>query len=321
METTADDVGLAAKRNKESSAPVAVYATMPDGKVYVVPIERREGKFYSPFRTLENPEAFLFRVDFQGIKKAVRGAMLDERYASQKENLIKNGTIKLVRESVSIKAGATSEEFERISRRETTRGRPYKTIALAAVLTLIIAALLYWGFWSIKTYFRLDDTEDALKEARSALTKAQADLKKLLAEKAASISAGKIKSATLGQGEGINHALKRQLMAAPYVWGFEGDIQNFGPLKKWAETTAHQFAILAGYVDYRTGREIRVRGSGKNVAYVLGVSEGKRMVQEFTIGPDGNFKASPDETNYLAGSYAEAKFQKDLSPYEYMMTP
>jgi hypothetical protein len=60
-----------------------------DGKRYSIPIELREGKFYSPFRTLEDSTKFLFRRNFQDIKKVVKGCMKDPRYALQKEELIR----------------------------------------------------------------------------------------------------------------------------------------------------------------------------------------------------------------------------------------
>lgn len=66
-----------------------------DGKKYSVPIEVRDGKFISPFKTLEDPTKSLFRSDYQGIKKAVKGCMTDARYATQKEELIKRGVIKI----------------------------------------------------------------------------------------------------------------------------------------------------------------------------------------------------------------------------------
>lgn len=66
-----------------------------DGRKYSVPIEVRDGKFFSPFKTLEDPTKILFRSDWQGIKKAVRGCMDDSRYAGQKMELIKKGGIKI----------------------------------------------------------------------------------------------------------------------------------------------------------------------------------------------------------------------------------
>ncbi len=67
-----------------------------DEKKYSVSIEQKDGKFYSPFKTLEDSSKYLFREKFQDIKKAVKGCMKNPRYALQRNELIKRGVIKTI---------------------------------------------------------------------------------------------------------------------------------------------------------------------------------------------------------------------------------
>ena len=89
-----------ARRSKKSMQQTAEitnrWVEMLDaGKKYSVPIEVRDGKFFSPFKTLEDPTKPLFRSNFQDVKKAVKGCMADVRYAAQKAELIRRGVIKV----------------------------------------------------------------------------------------------------------------------------------------------------------------------------------------------------------------------------------
>jgi hypothetical protein len=126
--------------------------------------------------------------------------------------------------------------------------------------------------------------------------------------------------ATIKKGEGVEHALIRQLKANPQEFGFKGDINNEAAVTRWAGNEAHKIAIRAGYIDVKTGAEIRVgtKGIGK-AAYILEKDQaGKITVQEY-------FKKDKDfglqETHELAKDYQSAKFEgSDKEPYEYEYT-
>jgi hypothetical protein len=60
-------------------------------------------------------------------------------------------------------------------------------------------------------------------------------------------------------GEGIEHALIRQLMADPSIAQFQGDANDKTALKQWAGHKAHVLALKAGYIGKKFGEEIRVR--------------------------------------------------------------
>jgi len=133
-----------------------------------------------------------------------------------------------------------------------------------------------------------------------------------------------LKIAIVGKGEGIEHALIRQLIFVPELYGFKGDTGDKKAVKKWAQTKAHQIAILAGYVDAKTGNEVRVKGPGGTVAYVLQAdSELKLSVVQSCKDKDGNF---PDpgsklvKTLELAKDFQSATFQGnvDVQTYEYL---
>jgi len=74
--------------------------------------------------------------------------------------------------------------------------------------------------------------------------------------------------ATIRKGEGIEHALIRQLNANPKK--FHYDPASGLKQKTWAELEAHRLAIKAGYVDIDTGKQIWVRAKGiGNAAYLI----------------------------------------------------
>ncbi|MFA5124877.1 MAG: hypothetical protein WC473_03620 [Patescibacteria group bacterium] len=85
--------------------------------------------------------------------------------------------------------------------------------------------------------------------------------------------------ATIGKGEGIEHALHRQLEANAKELGYAGDLENKNALHHWAGMRAHQIAIDEHYVDPKTGAEIRVAGGGIGHAQYL--LDNKNHVHEF----------------------------------------
>lgn len=82
-------------------------------------------------------------------------------------------------------------------------------------------------------------------------------------------SAEQLKIATIGKGEGIEHALHRQLEANAKDLGYNGP-DDASAIHHWAGVRAHQIAIAEHYVDPKTGAEIRVGSLGDGHAqYVL----------------------------------------------------
>lgn len=100
-----------------------------------------------------------------------------------------------------------------------------------------------------------------------------------------------LKLATIKKGEGIEHAIRRQLEADPQTHGFKGDIADKAAVHKWSGGEAHRVAIKAGYVDAKTGEQIMVGAKGRNnAAYVLEKdAQGNERVVEYFKGKDGKF--------------------------------
>ncbi|MFA6594161.1 MAG: hypothetical protein WCT16_02775 [Candidatus Buchananbacteria bacterium] len=88
--------------------------------------------------------------------------------------------------------------------------------------------------------------------------------------------------ATIGKGEGIEHALHRQLEANARELGYTGSLDNRSALHHWAGIRAHQIAIAEHYVDPQSGAEIRVAGAGTGHAQYVLDEQGR--VHEFLDG-------------------------------------
>lgn len=99
-----------------------------------------------------------------------------------------------------------------------------------------------------------------------------------------------LQQATVGEGEGIEHVLRRQFEADPTKWGFKGSVNDAPAIREWSGIRAHQIAIEEGYVNPKTGFETRVFDIGLvgpkgNPAYFLELdSSGKPNVVEFLDG-------------------------------------
>jgi hypothetical protein len=119
------------------------------------------------------------------------------------------------------------------------------------------------------------------------------------------------KEAIIGKGEGIEHALKRQIIASPELaekLGFEKGMD----INKFASGAAHRVALGHGYVDKFTGEEIRVRGGAGEVAYQMQMDEnGEIKIQEFKM-KDGKF--TPSDDLHAKDSHFEGDEKED---YEY----
>ena len=125
---------------------------------------------------------------------------------------------------------------------------------------------------------------------------------------------------TIRKGEGIEHALIRQLEENPKAFGYDKDINDAAAVKAWAGKEAHRLAIRGGYVDAETGQEVRVGTKGiDNVAYVLkNDGHGQATIEEYFKGEDGQFGSNPKEAHELAKDFKSAQFEKDIEKnYEY----
>lgn len=122
------------------------------------------------------------------------------------------------------------------------------------------------------------------------------------------------------KGEGVEHALIRQILANPYVWGYTGSsLKNRAAVRKWAGSEAHRLAIRTGYVDYATGKEIRVK---TGAVYLLWEDGGEVSVSEYASIKDYQKpNTKPTETNVAAASLREAKFATVVQSYEYVFDP
>jgi len=129
--------------------------------------------------------------------------------------------------------------------------------------------------------------------------------------------------ATIGKGEGIEHALIRQLADDPENFGFDGDVNNSEEVKLWAGNEAHSLAIEAGYYDQKFGGEIRVKVSDK-IAYVIQKDDnGNVEVAQYVKDDNGNFPDTPQSIQKIALDYSQATFLayggdgSKLPSYEY----
>lgn len=154
--------------------------------------------------------------------------------------------------------------------------------------------------------------------------------------------------AIVEKGEGIEHVIICQLLirlvddpkqklvfvndkGKKVDLSYKGDLNDEKTIRKWAGETADIIAVLCGYVDHKTGNEIRVKAPGI-VAYVLIIGdEGELKGVKECPGKDGQFQTTPETTKFqqLAKSDGEAKFkccvgvevEGGIQPYEYFWTP
>lgn len=108
--------------------------------------------------------------------------------------------------------------------------------------------------------------------------------------------------ATIGRGQGVEHALIRQLKADPTKWGFKGKADDLTAVNKWAGGEAHRIATNSGYAE-GGHTKIGVRdlsGQGKtNPAYVLEQdASGNIVVKEYLEGKSVNDAASVNQYEY-----------------------
>jgi len=230
-------------------------------------------------------------------------------------------------EEIEAQAEETDQELELLNETKPGKQKKQSRKRFTIVTGIILAAVvIFWGFWSVWISERLKQTEKDLRNAQAELKKAQMSVVLSAQAEPKTEAAGKeavsavSRTAIVQKGEGIEHALIRQLQEDPFTYGFEG---NATPktVKKWAQKKAHQIAILAGYVNQKTGEEVRVRGKGENIAYILTVDKAKISVEQYSVDQTGSFNPDPDQVNQLASSYDDAQFHgvpDELQAYEYI---
>ncbi|MFA5048133.1 MAG: hypothetical protein WC516_03870 [Patescibacteria group bacterium] len=118
------------------------------------------------------------------------------------------------------------------------------------------------------------------------------------------LDAEQLDLATIHKGEGIEHALNRQLVNEPARFGFHGDVHDVSAVRAWAGGEAHRLAIRAGFVDATTGQEIRVGSAGIDQAKYLIEGDAKSgiRVHELLGGQDKGVHAA-------AADFQSAKFE------------
>jgi hypothetical protein len=82
----------------EKPATIEIVSVEKDGDVYGIPIELKDGMWYTPFPTQQDSTKVEFRENRRNAVKAVKACMKNEFYTPTIEQLIANGTIKVVRQ-------------------------------------------------------------------------------------------------------------------------------------------------------------------------------------------------------------------------------
>ena len=112
--------------------------------------------------------------------------------------------------------------------------------------------------------------------------------------------------ATIGKGEGIEHALHRQLEANAKELGYAGDLENKSALHHWAGMRAHQIAVAEHYVDPKTGAEVRVSGAG--IGHAQYILDDNGHIHEFIDGHQTG------ESGTIAAKAFEYAYEKPTTP-------
>lgn len=227
----------------------------------------------------------------------------------------------------------TKPEISGPEKREEEKKNGLKRVGIIAGIFFAILVLIGLGFWlgsagttkwqkeaatwkaeAQKARVTLAKAEAALAEAKAAPTApvapATPPVKVVVAKKVPEA----LKIAIVQKGEGIEHAFIRQLVANPsivegvkikvlgkvYDITFKGDKGNTKELKKWAGWASHLIALNHGFVDFATGREVRVKVAN-NVAYLLQRDGDAVTTGEYEKDAGGNFKDSPTDTTQSLG--------------------
>jgi len=79
---------------------------------------------------------------------------------------------------------------------------------------------------------------------------------------------GQMDDALIHKGEGIEHALRRQLEHDPAAHGYEGNPDDLAAIRQWSGHEAHRLAINEGFIQ-ADGTETRVLDTDADTRYIL----------------------------------------------------
>jgi hypothetical protein len=166
------------------------------------------------------------------------------------------------------------------------------------------------------TYVEMDDPTDVQFEANQPVPESMPGYEDIANEDVAEkleIPA----DAYIKKGEGIEHALRRQIENNPDLakqLGWNGDPNDTAGLRKFSGNAAHKLAISEGYVDPKTGNEVRVNfGGDKNAFYeikqhedgTIRINEGRGTIYTETEATDRLDKLTPTERQMNHGQEYE----------------
>jgi len=149
-----------------------------------------------------------------------------------------------------------------------------------------------------------NDAEARANSAEDGKAAAENKLKECQDKAAKAAAEARMKMATIGKKEGIEHAFIRQLIANPSLVDgvkmmVDGEVfdltfsKSKKPLKEWAGWAADKIARNQGYV--AGDKQVWVKTAG--VAYLLeNNGKGDVVTKEHEMGDDGNFKATPTDS-------------------------
>jgi hypothetical protein len=103
--------------------------------------------------------------------------------------------------------------------------------------------------------------------------------------------------AFINKGEGVEHALRRQIEHNPEFaknLGYKGDINDSAALHKFSGNAAHKLAIDKGIVNPETGKEDYIKWDGEKAASA-----------EIKIGSDGKLNVEVKGSKYLHDSISQ----------------
>lgn len=126
--------------------------------------------------------------------------------------------------------------------------------------------------------------------------------------------------AVVGKGEGIEHALRRQIEDPEWAQklGFKGDINNPEELHEFSGKMAHRIALDKGYVDSTTGEEIRVKTEGTIAYQLYDAGDGKIGVEEVQLNDKSLIEEIKIREQHGPGTEFEGEQKEE---YEYKYTP
>lgn len=119
------------------------------------------------------------------------------------------------------------------------------------------------------------------------------------------------------KGEGVSHALLRQLSDDPEKFGFTGDSKDDGAVMEWARSEVKGIVTGGGYWDQSTDDGVGVSGEGGDAAYEMEKgSDGILKINTYLKNDAGNFVKT--ETREVLKDLEKAQLKTNMGPREYM---